>query len=200
MNTPLKTILLVGTSALATVALAAFLMKDGHDNSHDHGDHAMSGNPEGVHDQAHGTFIDTKNLTRTDFGNIALMGVSVRATLPNAPVGGGYVILQNNGDTDDRLISVEMPMAAKSEIHDMSMTDGVMQMRPLKDGIEIPAGHSVVLQPGGKHLMFMGLSGQLEKGQSVPVTLNFENAGSTTLDFPILDANDIFKMEGQSDG
>ena len=85
--------------------------------------------------------------------NLDIMHPHARATLPNAPVSGGYMIIKNTGETADRLVSVSADFAGKSEIHEMSMEGDVMKMRPLADGLEIPAGGEVVLKPGGYHVV-----------------------------------------------
>ena len=62
----------------------------------------------------------------------------------------------------------------------MSMQGMVMKMRPIT-GLDIPAGQPVTLQPGGDHLMLMGLNQPLHEGQSFPLTLDFEKAGPRTV-------------------
>lgn len=118
-------------------------------------------------------------------GDIAITGPFTRATLPNAPVGGGFLTLTNNGATDDRLVSASSPIARDTQIHEMAMEGDVMKMRQLVDGLVIPAGQSVVLEPGGYHIMFMGLTQALVEGETVPVTLTFEKAGTITIDLPV---------------
>lgn len=110
----------------------------------------------------------------------------VRATPPAAKVAGGFMVVTNRGTTDDRLIAVSFEGAKKSEIHEMKIDDGIMKMRPLADGIVVPAGKSIELKPGGFHLMFMGLKQQLKADSIAPVTLTFKNAGKIDLDFPVL--------------
>lgn len=110
-------------------------------------------------------------------GDLALNGPFARATLPNAPVAGGFLTIVNSGAEDDRLVSASAAIADETQIHEMAMEGDVMKMRPLPDGIAIPAGESVVLEPGGFHLMFMGLKGAFVEGETVPVTLTFEKAG-----------------------
>jgi hypothetical protein len=61
-----------------------------------------------------------------------------------------------------------------------------MKMRPVEGGLEIKPGESVMLKPGGYHVMFRDLKHPLEQGQSVKATLKFENAGSVDVDYPIL--------------
>ena len=111
-----------------------------------------------------------------------------RATLPNAPVGGGFFTIENEGPEADRLISASSPAADVVQIHEMAMEGDVMKMRPLSEGLELPAGQTVVLSPGGFHLMFMGLKQAFVEGQTVPVTLVFEKAGTVELALPVLDA------------
>lgn len=115
-------------------------------------------------------------------GDITIEAPFTRATLPNAPVGGGFFTIVNNGQEDDRLVSAESTIAKDTQIHEMAMEGDVMKMRHLDDGLVIPAGGSVTLEPGGFHLMFMGLNGPIVEGDKVSVTLTFEKAGTITLD------------------
>jgi copper(I)-binding protein len=115
-------------------------------------------------------------------GSIEISGPFTRATLPNAPVAGGFLTLTNTGAEDDRLLSASAPISRETQIHEMAMDGDVMKMRQLVDGVVIPAGGSVVLEPGGFHLMFMGLNGPVAEGDVVPVTLTFEKAGTITVD------------------
>lgn len=119
------------------------------------------------------------------FGPLHLNAPFARATLPNAPVAGGFLTIVNTGSEDDRLVSVSADFARESQIHEMAMEGDVMKMRALSDGIVIPAGETVVLEPGGLHLMFMGLEAALVEGETVPVTLTFEKAGTVTVDLHI---------------
>ncbi|PJE31786.1 hypothetical protein SAMN06297129_1812 [Pseudooceanicola antarcticus] len=118
-------------------------------------------------------------------GALTLSDGFSRATLPNAPVGGGFLTITNNGDSADRLIAVETAVAGHSEIHEMAMEGDVMRMRELEDGLEIPAGETIELKPGGFHLMFMKLQQPLVEGETVDVTLTFETAGTVTLPLAI---------------
>jgi copper(I)-binding protein len=115
-------------------------------------------------------------------GALEISGAFTRATLPNAPVGGGFFTITNTGAEADRLVSVSADIAKEAQIHEMAMEGDVMKMRQLKDGLEIPAGETVTLEPGGYHLMFMGLSGAIKEGDVVPVTLTFEKAGEVTIE------------------
>jgi copper(I)-binding protein len=75
-----------------------------------------------------------------------------------------------------RLVGVQSPVAAIAEIHEMKMDGGVMKMAAVP-AIELPAGKTVELKPGGYHLMLMGLKQQLRAGDQVPLTLTIEGSG-----------------------
>jgi copper(I)-binding protein len=111
-------------------------------------------------------------------GDLTLSGAFTRAMAPTAKVGGGFITITNNGQEDDRLISASSPAAPVVQLHEMAVVDDVMKMRELPDGIEIPAGETVTLKPGGLHIMFMQVPTPFEEGSEVPVTLTFEKAGS----------------------
>jgi hypothetical protein len=72
-----------------------------------------------------------------------------------------------------------------AEIHEMADVDGMMQMRPLPEGLEIPGGGEVTLESGGLHVMLIGLIRDLENGASYELTLEFERAGQVTLQVPV---------------
>ncbi|MDB5364380.1 MAG: hypothetical protein JWM77_307 [Rhodospirillales bacterium] len=103
-----------------------------------------------------------------------------RATAVGQSVGAGFLTLRNPGDTADKLVSASSDVAAKVELHTHLNDNGVMKMRPVEGGLEIPAKGSVTLAPGGYHLMLMGLKAPLTEGQHVMLTLVFEKAGPIT--------------------
>lgn len=97
-------------------------------------------------------------------------------------VSAAYMVLENAGAAD-RLISAETDVAGVVEIHTSEMDDeGVMRMRPLTDGLEIPANGSVTLQPGGYHIMLMELQQDLAEGETITLTLNLESGQSLTVE------------------
>ena len=118
-------------------------------------------------------------------GGLTISGAFARATLPNAPVGGGFLTIVNSGSEADRLIAAATPVAGEVQLHEMKMDGDVMKMAQLPDGIEIPAGATVTLAPGGLHLMFMQLKEPLVEGTRVPVTLTFEKAGTVEVEVEI---------------
>lgn len=77
---------------------------------------------------------------------------------------------------DDRLVAVSSPVAGEGQIHEMKVANGMMSMAELKDGLPLPAGEAVALQPGGNHIMLMALKQPLAEGEMVSLTLTFENA------------------------
>lgn len=109
-----------------------------------------------------------------------------RAAPAAAPAGGCYLTLTSTAD--DRLVSVSTTAADHAEIHSMDMTDGVMRMRQLTDGVALPAGEKVTLGPGGLHLMLIGPKATLSAGSSVSMTLNFAKGAAQTLEVPVRDA------------
>lgn len=108
-----------------------------------------------------------------------------RATAPKAPVAGGFLTVRNDAARADRLLSATSPDAERVEIHEMSMNDGVMRMRKLDDGLDIPANASTPLKPGGYHLMFIGPKRPFVLGETVVATLRFERAGSREVRFEV---------------
>lgn len=102
-----------------------------------------------------------------------------RPTNAGQQVGVGYLKLSNQGAAD-RLLSATSPAAASVEMHSMAMEGDVMKMRQV-DAIELPAGQTVELKPGGYHLMLMGLKAPLKAGDKLPLTLRFEKAGEVVV-------------------
>ena len=108
-----------------------------------------------------------------------------RATPSGAKVGAGYLKLTNTGATADRLVGATAAAAGRVEIHEMSMDNGVMKMRPLKDGVELQPGATVELKSGSYHLMMFDLKQPLKQGDHVKGTLTFEKAGPVDVEFAV---------------
>ncbi|HZH46134.1 MAG TPA: copper chaperone PCu(A)C [Roseococcus sp.] len=89
--------------------------------------------------------------------------------------GAGYLTIRNAGPAD-RLLAASTPAAARLELHNVERDGEVMRMREVA-AIPVPARGSVTLQPGGLHLMLIGLTAPLVAGETIPVTLRFERAG-----------------------
>lgn len=111
-----------------------------------------------------------------------------RATPPGAKVAAGYLEIRNSGKAPDRVIGADTPAAERVELHVMSTRDGVMRMRQVGD-FEVPARQRLVLQPGGSHLMLVGLKRPLAKGDRVPLTLRFERSGELKIELEVQPAD-----------
>src|SRR5262245_48693020 len=118
-------------------------------------------------------------------GDLTIQAPWARATPAGAKVGGAYLKITNNGPQADRLVGGSLAGAREVEVHEMSMSNNVMKMRHLKDGLEIKPGQTVELKPGGYHLMLTGLSDALKQGQKLKGSLTFEKAGTVELEFSV---------------
>ncbi|MDX8348868.1 copper chaperone PCu(A)C [Cognatiyoonia sp. IB215446] len=121
-------------------------------------------------------------------------------TAPTAMAGGGFMQITNTGTTDDRLVAVEADFP-RVELHSHDFdSEGIARMIHLEDGIAVPAGETVTLEPGGLHVMFMGLRGSpLVAGETVDATLIFEEAGPVPVTFDIV-KRDMQHGHGHSEG
>lgn len=106
-----------------------------------------------------------------------------RPTVAGQAGGGGF--LKITSPTADRLIAARAPVSKTVELHTMQMDGNVMRMRQVP-AIDIPAGQTVELKPGGLHVMFIGLTQTLDNGVSFPLTLRFEKAGEVTVDVKVM--------------
>jgi copper(I)-binding protein len=113
--------------------------------------------------------------------DIVLDGLQFRATVGSIPSSAGYLTIRNNGTDNDWLVAATSDLARKTELHSMTMDNGVMRMRQVEGGIPVPAGGTVTLAPGGYHIMLIGLKAPLHAGQAYDVTLDFRHAGPMTI-------------------
>src|SRR5690349_13362347 len=84
-------------------------------------------------------------------GDLTITAYRAKAMLPAQPTGGAFFTVANKGSSADRLLSVTSPNAGMVEVHTMQVINNVMTMRPVTGGLEIPAGATVELKPGGTH-------------------------------------------------
>jgi periplasmic copper chaperone A len=117
-------------------------------------------------------------------GDLVISQAWSRATPNGAKIGAGYLTIENKGNAADKLVGVTGDVSPKIEVHEMSMNNGVMKMRPVDGGLTIDPGKTVKLAPSGFHLMIMDLKSPLKQGDKLPLTLQFEKAGkvAVTLD------------------
>ncbi len=97
----------------------------------------------------------------------------VRATVPAMKATGAF--MQITSAQDARLMEAKSPVAGVVEVHEMTMEKDVMKMRALAKGLDLPAGKTVELKPGGYHIMLMDLKQQMKEGDTVPLTLVVED-------------------------
>jgi periplasmic copper chaperone A len=116
-----------------------------------------------------------------------------RATPGRSDVGAAYVTIQS--PRADRLVAASSPVAKKVELHTMTMSGTVMRMRPVA-AIDIPAGQPVTLAPDGLHIMLEGLKKPLRAGQSFPLTLTFEKAGTRMVNVTVQKVGAMAPMPG----
>jgi copper(I)-binding protein len=117
--------------------------------------------------------------------SIAVEQPWARATPAGARTGAVYMTLANKANTVDRLTGASSDVAAKVQIHEMAVVNGVMQMRQLANGLAIPAGGSVMLKPGSYHVMLIGLKKPLTAGETLALTLDFAKAGNISVTVPV---------------
>jgi periplasmic copper chaperone A len=109
-----------------------------------------------------------------------------RATPPGAKVTAGYMTITNTGSEPDRLVGGVLP-EGRFELHEMKMDGNVMQMREVKEGLEIKPGQKVELNPDGYHAMFVGLTKPIKKGEAFKGQLRFEKAGLVDIEYQVED-------------
>lgn len=122
-------------------------------------------------------FLSSQMTAYGQEGEIVITDEWARPVLIAGRPGGAYLIIQNNGSDADKLVSAEASIAARVEIHEHTMTDGVMRMSEVEGGIEIPAGEKVELKPGGYHVMMFETDGTYAPGDTIDLKLTFEKAG-----------------------
>lgn len=117
-------------------------------------------------------------------GSIAIQSAWARASAGQAPNGAAFMTIVNKGAQADTLLSATAGVSKTVELHTHVKEGEVMKMRPV-ESINVPAGATVELKPGGDHVMFMGLSQKLEQGGSFPLTLTFAKAGEVKVTIDI---------------
>lgn len=116
---------------------------------------------------------------------VTMSDYAMRAALGNNPNTSAYVTIKNTGTSDERLVAATCACAAKTSLHSMIMTGGMMVMNEESNGFVIKAGDTLVFAPGGNHIMLENLSVRPKDGDTQAVTLMFEKAGPVTLLMPV---------------
>lgn len=123
----------------------------------------------------------------------------VRHMPPTQTVTGAFMVFKNTTGSDLAVVSAESDVADKVELHTHLHEDGVMKMRQV-DKIEVPAGGATVLEPGGLHVMLIGLKQPLELGQMVEIKLNIDDGSSTQIEAEVKSVMGGMKMGGMKMG
>lgn len=113
-----------------------------------------------------------------------------RPTAAGVSVGVAYLSVTNNGAQPEVLTGASSPAAASVQFHETTISGGMARMRPLSE-VTIPPGATVKLEPGAAHLMLVDLKAPLEPGKSVPLTLQFRNAGKITVQLAVDARNEM---------
>lgn len=116
---------------------------------------------------------------------IHVLDTYARSASPMAKTGAAFMLIENIGDADDRLIGAASPVAQKVELHTHIEEGGVMKMVHVEEGFALPAGETLILQRGGAHVMLMGLTESFEQGKIIPLTLVFEKSGEIVVEVPV---------------
>lgn len=103
---------------------------------------------------------------------------------PNT-LAGAFLSIKNKGPDDDRLVAASSPLAERIDLQGIKVVGADIDMRPMANGVAVPAGYTATLKPRGYHLLLHGVKAPLAKGSTLPVTLTFEKAGAVTVEFAV---------------
>lgn len=120
-------------------------------------------------------------------GHLQITDPYTRTTPPMAAVAGGFMTVTNNGTESDTFLGGNAGFVEAVEIHEMSMTDGIMKMRRLENGLQIAPNETVELKPGGYHLMLIKPSEPMKEGDKHKITLSFKQAGDIEVELEVKD-------------
>jgi copper(I)-binding protein len=117
-------------------------------------------------------------------GAVSIADPQVRLVPPGTPNTGVFMVIRNSGDKDVKLVKAESTAAKSVELHTVIEEGGMKKMRPVPD-IAVKAKGETVLKPGDYHVMLIGLAKPLQEGDSVPLTLRFDDGSSQSLKAPV---------------
>lgn len=100
--------------------------------------------------------------------------------------GAAFMVIHNHGSSDCHIASVRSDVAAATELHThVTDANGVMRMVHVTEGFPLPAGGELILERGGHHVMFLGLTRPLNDGEEVEVTFVFADGAERTVRVPV---------------
>lgn len=117
-------------------------------------------------------------------GDVEVVDAWARATPPGAQNGAVYLTIRNTGKTAERLLGAASDRAERTELHTSETRNGVATMVQLS-AVDLPAGETVRFEPGGRHVMLVGLRQPLKAGERIALTLRLERAGELKLELPV---------------
>ncbi len=115
---------------------------------------------------------------------VMISGAYARAIPPGQPNSASFLTVMNSSDKATSLVAASSPAAKVVELHNHTMNNGMMQMRRV-DKIDVPAGQTIKLEPGGYHVMMIGLLQDLKPGDNIEVTMTFGDGSKKTITVPV---------------
>lgn len=128
--------------------------------------------------------------------SVTVSGEYVREVPPNMPNSAAFMLLKNDTDAPVSLVSAASDTAATVELHEHALVDGMMQMRQIPK-IDVPAHGTTSLQPGGLHVMLIGLTHKLKSGENVAITLTFSNGETIDIKAPVKKVPGMMMQKGK---
>ena len=128
--------------------------------------------------------VANEQTTFVQKSTISVEQAYIRSSIPGTTITSSYMIIENKGEKTVTLLGASSKVSPRIEIHQHSMSDGMMRMRQL-DSININPKQKIILQPSGLHLMLFDVKKPLQAQHNVKLTLNFSNTPSVTILVPI---------------
>jgi len=126
---------------------------------------------------------------------LSVTGAWARATPPGTTVAAVYLVIDNTAGETDRLLAISTDRAGSAEVHTI-VHDGDLAMMRRVEPLHVGAGERIVLEPGGTHVMLMGLKSPLAEGQSLTLVMNFERAGVRRVEARVMAATSAPQAAG----
>jgi periplasmic copper chaperone A len=128
--------------------------------------------------------------------DLSISDAYVRAVPPGTPTSGAFMTLKNEGNVDRKLVKADSPVAKTVQLHNHINDNGVMRMRQVME-IEVKAKGQTELKSGSYHVMLIDLKQTLKEGDSVPLTLTFDDGSTKKIDAPVKMPQTMRPMGGE---
>lgn len=116
--------------------------------------------------------------------DIEISDAYVRMVPPGTPTSGAFMTIKNSGNVDRKLVKAESPVSKLVELHNHTNDNGVMKMRQVSE-IDVKSKGQAELKPGSYHVMLIDLKQSLKEGDTVPITLTFDDGSTKKVDAPV---------------